>query len=85
MRSSTSPNLARSVTCAQGESLVAQPTMPPASASGGTSAASCVASGRMAPKASTVNKAPVERSSTPVDIGLSNSGGATAVNVRSPT
>jgi hypothetical protein len=71
--------------CTHGESVVAQPIIPPARASGETSDASCVASGRIAPNASTVNSDPVERSSTPMDIGLSNSGGATAVRVRSPT
>jgi hypothetical protein len=44
-----------------------------------------VGSSRIAPKASTVNSAPLEWSSTPMDIGLSNSGGETDVRVRSPT
>jgi hypothetical protein len=82
-RSRTSSNFAWSRMCAHGESDVAQPTMPPASASGGTSATFCVASGRIAPKASTVNSAPVERSRSPSEVGLSKSGGATAVSALS--
>ncbi len=38
----------------------------------------------MAPNASTEKSAPVDSSSTPIDSGLSNRGGATALSVRSP-
>ena len=48
-----------------------QPAIPAESTSVGTSAASWTGSGRIAPKASTENKAPVLSSMKPVDMGLS--------------